>query len=335
MDTVIARTRPSHFALSKNTVSPTPTARTTEIASSHTARADMSVSPLSPSVAPIHATMKTLPTVERRALSDDRVERRGEAPHQQIDQRPGQGRARGAECPERRIREERHAGSARLRAPSGLPAISRLRPPRARLIAATSAGYVGAPVGSATVNRRSPRSRRSGPTMRQRASRTTIAAERAVEARHLDHHLVLDGARARPREERDALGRHQRGQVVGDGSRHAVGERLAPAVEVGDVDLLGAPARHDRGPIDVARQPHRPHADRDGATVGRRRDRPRERRQDVEARRARAARGTRSPRARSRPPGAPRSRRRRARIIAPPTFPGRTRRRPDAARDSW
>src|SRR6185503_14421220 len=69
MDMVIAQTRPSHFTLSKKIVSPTPTARTTEIARSHTARADMSVSPPSPSMAAIHATIKTLPTVERRALS--------------------------------------------------------------------------------------------------------------------------------------------------------------------------------------------------------------------------------------------------------------------------
>ena len=113
MDTVIARTRPSHFTLSKKIVSPTPTARTTEIARSHTARADISVSPPSPSTAAIHTTISTPPTVERRALSVDRVERGGEAAHEKIDHRPGERRARGAERPDGRIREKGHEALAR------------------------------------------------------------------------------------------------------------------------------------------------------------------------------------------------------------------------------
>ena len=70
----------------------------------------------------------------------------------------------------------------------------------------------------------------------------------------------------------------------------------------------------------MPRQPHRPHSDRDGATVGGRRDRPRERRQDVEAR-LRAApeapcRREQGPLTRS--AAIPRSR---ARIIAPRPSP--------------
>ena len=173
MDTVIARTRPSHFTLSKKIVSPTPTARTTEIASSHKARADMSVSPPSPSIAAIHATIKTLPTVERRALSATELNGGERLRTRRLitDQVRAEPVAQSAPTAASERKGKRRRLS--LRAPSGR---RRSRGSGRRghgSSPCTRATYVGAPVGSSTVNRRSPRSRRSGPMMRQRASRTT------------------------------------------------------------------------------------------------------------------------------------------------------------------
>ena len=188
----------------------------------------MSVSPPSPSTAAIHATIKTLPTVERSALSATELnagERRRtrrlisaqvraepvaqSAPRaaserkrksawlfrtQSVFQDAGDLTAQAIE----RTAHRRHEGRVRRR-PGGLgdgeSALAQIAP-------------VGADDAPAGVEHQGP-------------------AERAVEARHLDHDLILRGARSRPREERDAIGRHQSGEVVGDGSRHAVGERLA------------------------------------------------------------------------------------------------------------
>src|SRR5580765_3533099 len=136
MDTVIARTRPSHFTLSKKVVSPIPTPTTTEIARSHMARADMSVSPPSPSTAAIHATIKTLPTVERRALSA--TELNGGERRRTRRLISAQVRAEPVAQSAPRPASERKRKSARLfRTQSAFraPAISRLRPSRARLIA--------------------------------------------------------------------------------------------------------------------------------------------------------------------------------------------------------
>ena len=188
MDTVIARTRPSHFTLSKKIVSPTQTARTTEMARSQTARADMSVSPPSPSTAAIHATIKTLPTVERRALSA--TELKGGERRRTRRLISAQVRAEPvAQSAPRAASERKGKGAWLFRTQSAFraPAISRLGPSRVRLIAATRTGYVGAAVGSARLHERA-----GGAAVAERpASRLRPDHSRSLTGRHAKNYTSI------------------------------------------------------------------------------------------------------------------------------------------------
>src|SRR5262245_235090 len=65
----MARASPRSLVLSKKTVSPSQTARTTEMASSRNAVPDMAVNPPRPPVATTQAKMAIAPSEERTALS--------------------------------------------------------------------------------------------------------------------------------------------------------------------------------------------------------------------------------------------------------------------------
>src|SRR5438093_1471939 len=65
----MARARPRSRVLSKNTVSPSPTATNTEIASNTNAFPDIAVSAASPPVASTHTRIRPPPTVDRTAFS--------------------------------------------------------------------------------------------------------------------------------------------------------------------------------------------------------------------------------------------------------------------------
>ncbi len=69
MDTVMARASPSSRVLSKNAVSPIPTAAITEIDRRTSALADIDVSPPAPPVATSQQMISTPATVERMALT--------------------------------------------------------------------------------------------------------------------------------------------------------------------------------------------------------------------------------------------------------------------------
>src|SRR5262245_23409186 len=65
----MARASPRSLVLSKNTVSPSHTARTTEMASSAKARPDIPVTPANPPVRTAQPRIRALPSVERTAFS--------------------------------------------------------------------------------------------------------------------------------------------------------------------------------------------------------------------------------------------------------------------------
>ena len=65
----MARARPRSRVLSKNSVSPSPTAANTETASNMNAFPDIAVSPASPPVASTHTRIRPPPRVDRTAFS--------------------------------------------------------------------------------------------------------------------------------------------------------------------------------------------------------------------------------------------------------------------------
>src|SRR5262249_4716936 len=70
IDTVMAPGRPRPAVASKNTVSPSQTARRTEMARRTNARHDIEVSPFRPPVLSTHARMNTPPSVDRTAFRE-------------------------------------------------------------------------------------------------------------------------------------------------------------------------------------------------------------------------------------------------------------------------
>src|SRR5262249_59670956 len=108
-----------------------------------------------------------------------------------------------------------------------------------------------------------------------------VSSRGAVEASDVDQHLVAHDLQPAPREGGDLRLRELTGKIFGEDARDAVTQRLAPLVELTQVDLVRGGPRDDLRPVEIAGQAHG--ADSDGERPLARDRRPVHRGQPVEA----------------------------------------------------
>src|SRR5262249_58372443 len=95
-----------------------------------------------------------------------------------------------------------------------------------------------------------------------------VPSRGAVEASDVDQHLVAHDLQPAPREGGDLRLRELTGEILGEDACDAVTQRLAPLVELTQVDLVRGGPRDDLRPVEIAGQVHGANADGERPLAG-------------------------------------------------------------------